>query len=159
MRINNYSLHPSSTFHQWLYSPFLGPGLFFSFVIFFTQMVGLLGRVIIRSQGCYPHTGQHKHRTDTDTHTDNNALSRIRTHDPSVQVSEGSSCLRPRDDRDRLHPSWVSIFSWALSFQIRVIYVRPAKCEVTFLTHVYFCVPWMEKEYWDCDRARCSRLR
>jgi hypothetical protein len=38
----------------------LGPGLFFSFVIFFTQMVGLLGWVISQSQGHYLNTGQHK---------------------------------------------------------------------------------------------------
>jgi hypothetical protein len=53
--------------HQWLYSPLLGPGLF-SFVIFFTQTVGLLGRVISPSQGRYLHTGQHKHRVNA--HTD-----------------------------------------------------------------------------------------
>jgi hypothetical protein len=35
-----------SFIHQWLYSPLLGPGLFFSFVIIFTQMAGFLGRVI-----------------------------------------------------------------------------------------------------------------
>jgi hypothetical protein len=37
--------------HQWFYSPLLGPRLFFSFLIFFTQTVGLLGRVISPSQG------------------------------------------------------------------------------------------------------------
>jgi hypothetical protein len=42
--------------HQWLYSLLLGPGLFFSFVIFFTQTVGLLRRVISPSQGRYLHT-------------------------------------------------------------------------------------------------------
>jgi hypothetical protein len=40
----------------------LGPDLFFSFVIFFTQTVGLLKRGISTSPGCYLHTGQHKHR-------------------------------------------------------------------------------------------------
>jgi hypothetical protein len=50
-----------SFIHRWLYSPLLGPGLFFSFVIFFTQAVGLLGLVIRPSQGRYSHTGQHKH--------------------------------------------------------------------------------------------------
>jgi hypothetical protein len=38
------------------------------------------------------YTEQHKH---TKTHTDIHALSRIRTHDPSVQANEDSSCLRP----------------------------------------------------------------
>jgi hypothetical protein len=33
-----------SFIHQWFYSPLLGPGLFFSFVIIFTQTVGLLGQ-------------------------------------------------------------------------------------------------------------------
>jgi hypothetical protein len=37
------------------------------------------------------HSTAHKHRINTDI----NALSGIRTHDPSVQVSEDSSCLRP----------------------------------------------------------------
>jgi hypothetical protein len=31
---------------QWLCRPLLGPGLFFSFLIFVTQTVGLLGRVV-----------------------------------------------------------------------------------------------------------------
>jgi hypothetical protein len=39
-----------SFIHQWLYSPLLGPGVFFSFVIFFSQTVGLLGRGISPSQ-------------------------------------------------------------------------------------------------------------
>jgi hypothetical protein len=39
----------------------MGPGLFFSFVLFFTQTVGLLGRVISPSQGRCLHAGQHKH--------------------------------------------------------------------------------------------------
>jgi hypothetical protein len=47
----------SSFIHQWIYSPLLGPGLFFSFVILFAQTVGLLGRVISSSQGRYLHTG------------------------------------------------------------------------------------------------------
>jgi hypothetical protein len=37
--------------HQWLYSLLLGPGLSLSFVIFFTQSAGHLGRVISPSQG------------------------------------------------------------------------------------------------------------
>jgi hypothetical protein len=40
-----------SFIQQWLYSPLLGPGLFFNFVIFFTQTAGLLGRGITPSQG------------------------------------------------------------------------------------------------------------
>jgi hypothetical protein len=52
------SIH--SFIHQLLYSTLLGPGLFFSFVIFFTQTVGVLGRVISPSQGRYLNTWQHK---------------------------------------------------------------------------------------------------
>jgi hypothetical protein len=54
--------------HQWLYTPLLGPGLFFSFVIFFTQTVGLLGQVISPLQGRYLHAGQHKHRINAHRH-------------------------------------------------------------------------------------------
>jgi hypothetical protein len=49
------SLSQHSFIHQWLYSPLLGTGLFFSFVIFFTQTVGLFGRVISTLQGRYLH--------------------------------------------------------------------------------------------------------
>jgi hypothetical protein len=45
-----------------------------------TQSVGLLGRVISPSPGRYLHTGQRKHRINTDIR----ASSGIRTHDPSV---------------------------------------------------------------------------
>jgi hypothetical protein len=80
--------------HQWLYSHLLVPGLFFSFVIFFSQRVGLLGRVI-----SYLHIEQHKHRINA--HTDIHALSGIRNHDSSVRASEDSSFLRPHGHCDR----------------------------------------------------------
>jgi hypothetical protein len=70
-----------------------------SFVIFFTQTVGLLGRAISPSQGRYLHTGQHKHRINA--HTDIHALSGIRTHDPSVRESKHISSLRLLGHRDR----------------------------------------------------------
>jgi hypothetical protein len=46
------------------------------------------------------------HRTTQriNAHTDIHALSGIRTHDPSVRVSEDSSCRRPRGHRDRQIP-------------------------------------------------------
>jgi hypothetical protein len=47
--------------HQSLYRPLWCPLLFFSFVIFFTQTVGPLGRGISLSQGRYLHTRQHKY--------------------------------------------------------------------------------------------------
>jgi hypothetical protein len=57
-----------SFIHQWLCSPLLGPGLFLSFVMFFTQTVRLLGWVISPSQGRYLNKGQHERRTNA--HTD-----------------------------------------------------------------------------------------
>jgi hypothetical protein len=54
--------------HQWLYSLFLGPGLFFSYVIFFTQAAGLLARVISPSQGRYLHTGKQTQNKRTHRH-------------------------------------------------------------------------------------------
>jgi hypothetical protein len=92
-------IHHLHSFHFKASAPLLGPGLFFSFVIIFTQTVGLLGRVISPSQGRYLHTGQHKHRINA--HTDIHALSGIRTHDPSFRASEDSSCLKPRGHCDR----------------------------------------------------------
>jgi hypothetical protein len=89
--------------HQWLYSPLLGPGLFFSYVNVFTQTVGLLWQVISPSQGRYLHKGQHKHRINA--HTNIHALSGIRTHDPSVD----SSCLRPRGHCERWSLSIMTI--------------------------------------------------
>jgi hypothetical protein len=76
--------------HQWLYSPLLGPGLFFSFVIFLAQKAGLLAREISLSQDRYLHAGQHKHRINA--HTNIHALSETRTHDPSVWAGEDGSC-------------------------------------------------------------------
>jgi hypothetical protein len=57
----------------------LGPGLFFSFVIFFTQTVGLLERVISPSQGLYLHktttqTQNKRIHTHTHTHTQTSML-------------------------------------------------------------------------------------
>jgi hypothetical protein len=66
---------------------------------FFTQSVGLLGRVTSPSQLRYLHTGQHKHRINA--HTDIHSLSEIRTHVSRVQLSEDSSCLRPRGRCDQ----------------------------------------------------------
>jgi hypothetical protein len=56
----------NSFIHQWLYSPLLSPGLFFSFVID-TQTAGLLGRGISSLQGRYLHTEQHKQNKRTQT--------------------------------------------------------------------------------------------
>jgi hypothetical protein len=84
--------HPVSAFlfcsfiHQWLYSPSLGLGRCFSFVIFFTQTVGLLGRGISPLEGLCLHTGQHKHRISP--YADIHASTGIRTHYLSVRAGE-----------------------------------------------------------------------
>jgi hypothetical protein len=100
---NSYLLQSCvhSSIHQCLYS------LFFSFVIFLTLTVRLLGRVTSPSQGRYLHTEQHKDRKNA--HTDIHALSGIRTHDPSVRASEDRSCLRSRVHRDRLSHVYMPI--------------------------------------------------
>jgi hypothetical protein len=79
--------------------PFVGLWPILQFRNNFSQTVGLLGRVIIPSQGLYLNTGQYKHRINE--HTDIHTLSGIRTHDPSVRASEDSSCLRPRGHCNR----------------------------------------------------------
>jgi hypothetical protein len=63
----------------------MGPGLFFSLVTFFTETVGLIGRVIGPSQGRYLYTGQHEHRINT--HAGIHALSGIRAHTPAFEES------------------------------------------------------------------------
>jgi hypothetical protein len=95
-------------------APLLSPGLFFSFVIFFTESVGLLGRASSPSQDRYLHTGQDKHRITA--HTKIRALSGIRNHDPSVRAGEEISCIRPRGHRNR--PFWIS---WPIFVQTSVI--------------------------------------
>jgi hypothetical protein len=72
----------------------------FSVTWSYTQSVGLLGRGISSSQGLYLHAEQHKHRINAHN-TDIRASSGMGTHDPSVRVSEDSSCLRPRGHCDR----------------------------------------------------------
>jgi hypothetical protein len=80
----------------------LNLGCFFSFLIIYT--VGStpwtgdqpVGRLIPA------HTEQHKHKIHVNArNTEIRALSGIRNHDPSVQASEDSSCLKPRDHCDR----------------------------------------------------------
>jgi hypothetical protein len=50
-----------------MHSRLLDLGRFFCFVVFFTEMVGLLGQGISPSQGRYLHTGQHKQNKRTET--------------------------------------------------------------------------------------------
>jgi hypothetical protein len=78
--------------HQWLYSPLLGPGLFFSLAILFTQTVGLLARVISPSQGRYLCTRQHKHRINTYTHQTSMPWMEF---EPTITASERQTVLWP----------------------------------------------------------------
>jgi hypothetical protein len=81
-------------------SPLLGPGLFFSFVIIFTD-----GRIHWTSDQLVERPLP-KHRT---TQTQNkhihipniHALCGIRTYYPSVRACEDSSCFRPLEYCDR----------------------------------------------------------
>jgi hypothetical protein len=99
--------------HQWLYSPSLGPGLFFSFVFFYTQAVGLFWRGISPSKGRHLHTGQHKHRYI-------HALSGIRTHDPSVHAREDSSYLGTRGHCHLATPQQPTNI-YVVIFQVRAV--------------------------------------
>jgi hypothetical protein len=73
------------------------------FMNLFGQLVGLLGRGISPTQGLYLHrTTQHRKKKNADIHI--HASSGIRTHDPSVQAVEDSTCLRQRDHWSRAVP-------------------------------------------------------
>jgi hypothetical protein len=113
-----------SFIHHLLYSPLLGPCLFFSFVIFFTQKSGLPERGISPSQGRYLRAGQHKHRMNA--HTDIHALNGIRTYDPSVRASENILCLRPRGNCDQPSLKMLVIFSSETS----VDFLRTTRCHI-----------------------------
>jgi hypothetical protein len=59
-----------------------GHGLFFSFVIFFTETVGALGRGISPLQGRYLHKEQHKHKINAQTFVPSLRL------EPTIPASE-----------------------------------------------------------------------
>jgi hypothetical protein len=91
-------------FFNCFFQPIQGPGLLFSSVIILSQTVGLLGRVISPSQGCYLNTGQHKHRINA--YAQQTSMPWVR-FEPTIPASERaserrSSCLRPRGYCDRL---------------------------------------------------------
>jgi hypothetical protein len=63
----------SSFFHSFIHSsmalqPFVGSWFLHFRDLFFTQSVGVLGRVISPSQGRYLHTRQHKHIINAHKH-------------------------------------------------------------------------------------------
>jgi hypothetical protein len=59
------NVHLSVQVFLWRYSP-CGPWPLFT-LLFYSQSVGFLGRVISWSQGLYLKTGQHKRRINTHT--------------------------------------------------------------------------------------------
>jgi len=65
---------------------------FWNLWIYYEYLVRLLGRGISPTQGLYLRRKTQQKNADTHIH----ASSGIRTHDPSVQVVEDSTCLRPR---------------------------------------------------------------
>jgi hypothetical protein len=81
--------------HQWLYSPLLGPDIFFSFVIFFYadgRTPWTSDQPVSRPLPTHKATQTQNIRKHTNIHS----LNGIRTHDPSVRANEDSSCHRLR---------------------------------------------------------------
>jgi hypothetical protein len=87
-------------FFQWLYSPFLGPGLIFQCLnLFYTdcRTPWTSDQPVARPLPIHRTTQTQNKRTHKHP-----CLSMIRTYDPGVRASEDSSCLRPLGYRDRL---------------------------------------------------------
>jgi hypothetical protein len=81
-----------SFIHQWLYSPLLGLGRFFSFLILNIRYDSLDGGSARRKAATYTQDNTNRIIAHTNIH----ASSGIRTHDPSVRASEDSLCLKAR---------------------------------------------------------------
>jgi hypothetical protein len=137
---------------QWLCSPLLGPGLFFSFVIFFlTQSVGLLGRVISPSQGPYLHTEQHKHRINSHRH-----LCLEWDSNPRSQRSIERKQFVPQTAR----PLWsvigyVPITNWPMNWLFNTMKLLPKILTVAHLLKTFpiFCVTRMFTAFF--TKAHC----
>jgi hypothetical protein len=85
--------------YLWLYSPLLGLGRFFSFLIY-THAVGRTPWTW--DQPVARPLPTHRTTQTQNKHTDIHVLSGIRTHDPIVRASENCSCLRPRGHCNRV---------------------------------------------------------
>jgi hypothetical protein len=85
--------HSLCTFFSLVLQPPWTVASSFSFTIIFTdgRTPWTSDQPVVRP---LPNTEQHKHRINTYTYQTCHALSGIRTHDPSVQSDEESSCLR-----------------------------------------------------------------
>jgi hypothetical protein len=132
--------------HQWLYSPLLGSGLFFSFVIFFTQTVGLLGRVIS------PPQGRHKNRINANT--DTHALNGIRTHDPSVERAKTVRALERAATVVGLQFCYFMLISLSLTLISWVFYAMQQTYRAGFLGNLCLFV----KLYPKAKRLLCGPI-
>jgi hypothetical protein len=108
------------SFIQWLCSPLLGPGLFFSFVIIFHIRYDSLDEGSVCRKAA--RTGQHKCRINA--HTDIHALSGIGTQGLSVWDTEDISCLIPRGSCDR-HMNNSTCYFFKNSHRLRGNYGAP----------------------------------
>jgi hypothetical protein len=120
--------------------PLLGPGLFFSFVIFFTQTVGLLGRAISPSQFRYLHTEQHKHRINAHRHPCLQWDSSPRSHRSSERRQFTPQTARPLWSVDSID------FQYKISLKLFSSF-RDDTCRRTAKTYA-FTVCTMCKERW-----------
>jgi hypothetical protein len=84
--------------------PFVGPWPLQFLNIFFTQTVGLLGRVISPSQGRYLHTGRHKHGINAHTQTSTHWVEL----EPTIPAFERAKTFHALD-REATVISWLCI--------------------------------------------------
>jgi hypothetical protein len=105
-----------SFIHQCLYNLLLGPCLFFSFVIIFTQTSD---QPVARPLPKHRTTRTRSKRTQT-------SMPRVgfEIHDPSVRANEDSSCLRRRGHCDRHRMRYLLI----ILDKIRVEVLNEANC-------------------------------
>jgi hypothetical protein len=80
--------------------------------------------------------------TQNNTNTDIHALSGIRTHDPRVQASEDTSCLRPRDHYDRLDIAYT-----ANKNLTKAIIYHYCIISLSRTVFIYLSYPSMETKY------------
>jgi hypothetical protein len=102
----------------------------FNFLIL-RQLVGLLRWGISQPKGVY----LHEQRIEQ---TYIYALSRIRTHDPSVRANEDNSYLRPRGHCDRRTPLGACISKFIISHALLVFIFTNEKLIKVYTLHYYY---------------------
>jgi hypothetical protein len=118
-------IHPIHSFiHQWLYSPLLGPDPFFSFIIVFTQTVGLLGQVISQFQGHYLHAGQHRINAHTNVHASGNIYQFYRQRNNCLLTYEVVHVSTPTGHPQVLHVSHTQLLNCNTRIQIYIHMVQ-----------------------------------